>query len=518
MEKSITFLKNKKRYLFYIILFLFTFWIFEDSILCADDIYCNFFPIESMPLNVSLNYGALGMHLQYILLYYIPYHLNINIQDWALSFGVLLKSIFIVLFIFYLEKIQKDLNLNSYIKLFSCLVVYLVFFLLSKRLDYVDFYIAEGFFRFLMPAFLFSIFIYYIKKLFIDNKYNYLFLCAFPCIMSFSSELIAGISLIFILFIIVYKVIDKKNITINELTPYIIVLISIIIGTLFLTFSDGFRAHFSDKLGESCSILSNLRSYISTYSIVYIKKLFEGFLYFLLMIVLIILSYIVNRNNNTSKYIFLAVSILISTMLIQYMLVIMGITPYGDYFWIEHRDLYSIFYIAYLLAFFIICSCFIAQINKKYTKQIIIFFILIIMMLMPLFVRDIKYLKTHLYLIKCHGYIRDKIFAFVAYSGNKDVSFPKLMNDLTPCIDSEDIDGVINADALPPAPGIDYLSTQYYFVVYKIKKDFLIKRSDLNNKKYIENLSKEGFTYDEVYANKIIFNKLSDKNFVLNIK
>ena len=499
---------NKKLSLLLILMFISSVIFFRGNILFVDDIYLHFFD-RGIHIIKNFCYGTWLMHLQNILMYCIPHFIDINIQEWALSFGVLFKSFIISLIILYYIKIIKLKIKDDKIIIPLALILYFLIFICAKYITIVDFIIYEGFFRFIIPALLMLMYFYYYLKYDKNDRNNLLKLTMFGVITASSSEIAAVITTCttFLLFIFDKKKDNKKSI--------LIVLSSLIIGTLFLFLTKGFSEHLLQKVDITTITITNIINSVPDFFKVYNTKLIINFKFYYIGIIILI---ILNLLRKKKLEIYLPIFLIVSINVFFISLIILGKTSYFGEYWIEHGDLYITTSYIYALSFMLLSS-YISDLNNKYNIIISVILILIsLYMIHPLYY-SIKYLQNTISNERDYSYMRDKIRMYYAYKAQTSIippyshldSFWTLMKDYRIKIGETNNYSIMYSS-------YDSLENYYYTNVYGHSKTFnknsyVFANSD---KEAIEKFEENGGTLAEIYTGKYKFSNLSDENFVLN--
>ena len=176
-------------------------------------------------------------------------------------------------------------------------------------------------------------------------------------------------------------------------------------------------------------------------------------------------------------------------------------------------DIYSAF-IPLLIFVFVYLFSYFLEVFSNRKKLIISFFVIILLSLIPVFSNCIKDLRNSINTIAQYSYIRDKIRLFYSYKEAQPYSslylFSRpawILTKYFPFVESDDV--IYFAK--------NTFDNSYYPICYRryildYPADYIFLEFD-ELKKQFEN---DGGTLHEVYSNNFDFDKLSDRNFVLN--
>ena len=496
-------------------------FILKDSVYCADDLAFNF--LEA-PLNISrkLCYGAWVMKFQYVLMYILPQKFDIDFQTWGLTFGVIFKS-FVLLFFplfafcFYLSK-----KLSGFLSLSLSLISFFLLFSLYSKTQYVDFIIYTGFFRFIIPALLLFIALYFMYELYFGKKVNsaFMFLLAYLC--AFSSEVTAGILLPFACLLLFFRIIrreleDYKNISLLPLSSFLFGLFG---GTFKLLSTEGFREHFIPKLGEMHIsfplILQNLPDFLGVMAV----SMFKDYYYIWLLIIVLI---IYNIRHQQKKNNIFALSILFGVFVFAFSLIIMGKTNYEGDFWLVHNDIHAVFIPCFIFALMVLSSELIVKTqNKPLFKPVLCFVFLLSFLLFSFFGYR---LHQRLSVIKDYTYLRDKMVLFYSYKGQRpilpisafiyNIYFPELPPFGSEHCDEATASELLNSDKF--SVGVLMMKLYYYPMSYGLNVFGEYDEPQfLNHNLALELFKFNGGSYDEILNKSYKFSDLSDVKFIMN--
>ena len=508
--------------IFFTTIFAIVLYLILGSVLCGDDIYFEFL-FGGIKLKKNFVYGTWVMQSINIVLYYIPYKLHINIQDWNALFGCILKTSIVTTIFIYLYKFLKYLKLNTKLSLITVSIMFSLFWILQSNINFVDFIITQGFYRFIFVALLYEIFLYYCFKVFNGEEIKLAYLAGLSFIVASSSEtigLISGITIFFLLLISLLE--NRKEIKITNLKIFFTLFSFVILGFFCLSLTIGFQDNLNYKLGNyTISIVQIIKS-IPEYSIIYIKQ-FIPILPYIAIIALSSIFALLRNKNNTKRNIIFIVVILLSLFIYTYSFILLGKTSYDKDYWILHVDLYSIVYIITIIMLTLSIGVAISTIEIT-KKTIICLFIILISLLIPTY-NACCILKGTLDNIRFLSYLRDKIRLYYRYKDipNSLPQFSKFMM-FKYCTSKDKIDPYKNIyvtilrtyeteDEIGEQMGKDYYSTLYNAEINE--KNKTVNIADMNEIA-LDYYTKNGGTFDEIYTNKYKFSDLANKDFVLN--
>lgn len=277
---------------------------------------------------------------------YLPMKLCIHPHFFKSSYFCYIESFFIISFaliitnFFYLHK-----KINCYYFIYFLFSVSLIFYFLKEQL-FLLLFVYEGFFRILMPAFIFLLLFYFLLKQ-LDKNYNKLlmFLLVFLC--GISNEMICISVFLGLLF---YLISSRKKINNKLFINYIL-----IIALSFIIFlkSGGFIRH-SDTSMLNLQYFINLIQYIPEFCKDYFKYVIINHLFLHLLLIFQMLILIFNKHSdlfNKTETIKLIISFNLGILIFFFLLVGLGKTHYNyGQFWVVHTDLHVMYNI--------ILSCF----------------------------------------------------------------------------------------------------------------------------------------------------------------
>ncbi len=392
------YLRNNKKNiliitLFFLCMFVYTEFLFKDSVLAGDDTFGHFV-INGIKFLKTFHYGSYVMWIMNTILYVIPHKLNINIQDWCLIAGSIFKSGIITSIFIYIYKFTRKNNISIINSLFIVSILYMLYFLFFSKIYLADFTVYEGFFRFIVPSFLMEVFLFYFYCLQKNEKINMPALMIFSIFAAAASE-VSAIILISVVFlnIIFHSIKGFKSNLIDKNKKFMYyILLMLIIGFALLILSEGFQAHISEKTLQPNFNLNSIIEFCITFLNMVILN-------YIAVYIIIAIFYIRNKSNEHFP-----ITILLGNFLFYLSLFFAGKTSYNNYFWLDHNDLYSFL----IMSLVVSLSCCIKNINFK------LYLLFIAIIFIPFFNSCIL-LKSTLLNIKDFSYARDKIRMFYYY-------------------------------------------------------------------------------------------------------
>ena len=501
------------------LIFIVSCFIFCDGVLIGDDIYFKFLAF-GIKISKDFSYGSWLMDVQNILMYYIPHKLNINIQDWALTFGTYIKATIITSFSLIYLKIMQLKNIKNKIAFPCALLFVFLHIILLKKTWFIDFIIYEGFFRFTIPSLLLLIFLYQFYKFILQKSNNINFLSILGIITASSSEICAIISIISIFLYEIYAIFSndtnkQKNYSITQ------ILLSLIIGFIILINSDGFQGHFQDKL-NNININPNINLGIFyEFAKLFFKKIILD--YSIVHISFLTMFLFVLKSSKSKLEKFFPISIIISIFTFSFSLIFLGETSYSGNYWLVHKDFHTIFISLFLFCLAILLSIVLsAKNNKLNTKKIICYLITIGILLLPPLYSSISFIKKSNNNIKQHSYIRDKIRLFYLYKNQVPImpyfsSFEAFFS----LIKNHNIAFGDNIIIKKEIPTLHYerLEKHYFKTTYNVEiKPYTEEIKIVTDKQALYFFKENGGTIDEIYLKKYKFSDLKNWKFVLENK
>ena len=475
----------------FLFIFIFCCFLFHNNVYCADDLLYHFLE-RPIALIQDYYYGTWIMPFQNFTMYFLPHKLGINFQIWAMSFGTILKSLTISLMIYFFYKTFIQHQIKPLVSSLISLVSFMLLFCLYSKINFADFVLFSGFFRFVIPSCLLIIAFYFLNKLFWNENINLILLFFVSFFCAYSSEISAGILIPLTLFLMVYQYFyeDRKN-----LKPFSISLIALFIGTYCLVSSTGFHYHVSDKLGGYVVSYSAIIKLLPEFIKVFSKSLISDYALIWLFALFMILY---NLKHNDGKYNIFSVSVLVSLIIFAFSLIVLGKTSYDGGFWVEHKDIYSVFIPVFLYSVSVLCIPLIKKTDKSLLFNSV--FIVIFIVSSVFFFKFCLSLSNELSIIKQNVYLWDKIRLFYSYKSIQPVyPVPEQYSYL-----------FVQSDAV-------YNMEKYYYPLnYKTNIDNNTNNTlFINYKEGLDTFEKNGGCYKEVLKGKYDFRNLEVKDFVL---
>ena len=388
--------------IYWFLLFALLLYLFCGNILSVDDIYYSFLADAKITLHREYFYGTWLMPLQNLLMYYLPYKLGINIQDWAQYFGAFLESSFIFILFWYYSKFFESAKVSKKMNLFLTSISFMLLFFLLNLLNFKDILIYSGFFRFVVPSVLLVVWCYYLYKIFKSQSFGtvgFIVFLLFSVLTASSSEVAGFMCIIFSFVLLVYSLMNKK-----ECGKKLMVISAVLVlGLLILLLTKGFQAHFSGKIQNNILSFETVAVNFLPYLKACLKKLFpiNGFLFVLLCI----LMFLNKRVENSKDEMIFSLSLFSAIVVFALSLVILGKTHYSGGYWIEHTDIYVFMYILYIV---LIDVLLINILNQKSKKILLVCFFA----LLPLFFVSSVHLRVSINNIKDLTYLKDKMMMY----------------------------------------------------------------------------------------------------------
>jgi len=273
---------------------------------------------------------------------YLPRIMNIHPSYFKSHYFCYIETIFLMIFILILNNILVYKNKLNYFYLAGLFFTSSYLFIILQRQPYMLF-VYDGFFRMLLPAFLWvSLFNILLKRLDDNNLKNIIIIGLLSFVCCISNEMICITTVIgfFILFIKSCLKSEYKKIYL----PLIVLLFSIV--GLFIMIKTG---AFLRKSGNE---VFNLQYFIQVYKQIidfssdYIKYIFgQHIIEYVLLILQILVLYFKYPGDKVAKSrVVVILSFLLGVYIFFYMLIGLGRTHYtpGQY-WIVHNDLHVIY-------------------------------------------------------------------------------------------------------------------------------------------------------------------------------
>ena len=508
---------QKLTYIFMFIIFAITFYLLRNNVYCIDDLIYHFL---EQPLAVfrEYYYGTWIMPFQNITMYIMPRIIGINFQDWALIGGTTIKALTITLMMLCFLKTFLNNEINKIYSYALTFFVFMLLFCLFGQNKFADLIIMSGFFRFIIPAALLIWTLYLMFKHFTGKKTNLYLLFPVCFLTAYASEITAGILLVSLFILFFYKETEAKNI--KEVLPYMTLLLVGFVGTLCLVCSTGFNYHITNKLGTQPVTIFVIYENLSEFTKVFINSLIVKYIVFWLIALCL---YRFNKRREKYKHNIFAISVLSGVLIFGFSLIIMGKTNYDGGYWIEHKDIYSVFIPAILYAVTILA---LPYIKKKMTANWFRnTFVVVFVVFLVSFCYYSNQLEKELYAIKEYTYLRDKIRLFYYYKGQKPI-YPMSTHI---CLADKHIKQVYYENKFNRSDnyyddnfihensnGYLTMDKYYYPLNYKIYIDEPAAPVFLSHKDGIKSFLNNGGSIDEINNKKYRFKDLKNKDFVLN--
>jgi len=503
---------KKPIYLTLFAVFASVFFLLRNNVYIIDDLIYHFLEEPRS----EYYYGTWLMPLQHIIMYLLPFKLEINLQDWAFICGTTIKAATITFMMFFFLKTFLTEKISRKKACALTFSVFLLFFCLLGQKNFADFIIMSGFFRFIIPSSLLICSLCLIFRHFSGSKTNFFFLLPLSFFTAWSSEITAGILLVCALVLLIYK--ETKAKEMKELFAPLLILICTISGTLILVCSTGFNYHMSDKLGENTVSFSSVLGNLRWFTKVFITSLITKYSLFWL-IALLLIRY--NIKKGETKYNIFGLSVLFGVLFFGFSLIIMGKTNYDGGFWIEHRDIYSVFIPSMLYAISVLALPFIRNNNENKWFKTTFISLFSVLLIFSLYYSN--KLEKELWAIKDYTYLRDKIRLFYFYKGQHPI-YP--MSTHLRLADKH-IVGIRNKDnnsdkyfdenyIKENSDGYSTMDKYYYPLNYGVKIEGDIQPKFLSHKDGLKIFTQNGGSYSEVLKRKYRFKDLNNKDFVLN--
>lgn len=440
----------------------------------------------------------------------IPREMNIHPSSFKGYYFNYIESFFIIAFTFILNGfffIKKKFDFFYVLGFLFCSTT--IFFIIQEQQQPHILFIYDGFFRMLLPSFL------WIGAFYLLTDFDYIsgikkfFISSLIFIACISNEMICVSMVIGIL---LYSVFNLKKIKLS----YIWYIISAILGLIVLIKTGAFLRK-TDAFIFNTQFIIGLFSDFAAYSKDYIKYVFINHIFTILLIIVqsIFLLIKTKRDEKVLNTIKLILSFFIGALSFFLMLKTLGRTYYesGQY-WTRHADLHMIFsfmlYSFNLTLLKLILEC--NLVNKK------IISVLLILLFGIFTFSNIKYYKNMLnYQIKpfkqkCYkiekilrlASIKDEIALFSIY----DVPIPGY---LWPFFDKS---GPKEKNEIHEQSSYINFINQFSEKENKITSKFMFVDEEEEKNAFEEN----GGIFTEEELLNLNFDKLFDKNFILNNK
>ncbi len=342
-----------------IFIFILLSYFFSFSFVTNDDLFltCNSFKdLFIKPYNAHY----ISSFFCKLFAVYLPIKLCIHPHFFKSSYFCYIESFFIISFaliitnFFYLNK-----KINYYYFIYFLFSVSLIFYFLKEQL-FLLLFVYEGFFRILMPAFIFLLLFYILLNQF-DNNYKRFFVYLLIFLCGISNEMICVSVFLGLLFYFISSRKEKNN---KLFINYILI---VVLGFIIFFKSGGFIRH-SDTSMFNIQYFINLIKYIPEFCKDYFKYVIINHLFLHLLLIFQILILIFNKHSdlfNKIKTIKLIICFNLGILIFFFLLIGLGKTHYNyGQFWVIHTDLHVMYNI--------ILSCFNITLFNLVTKLEII--------------------------------------------------------------------------------------------------------------------------------------------------
>jgi len=517
--------KNFVLFILFASVFFFSFAMLNNNVLCYDDvILLSDSTASGLKAHLeNINYGTWVLQAENVLLFYLPYKLGFNIQDWACSFGGIIKALVVSGFgvVFYnfikTEKLPLKISL-PFVLFFFFLYVILIF-----KTSNIDLTIYHGFFRFVFSSLLMTVFTFMYYKLFVYKKCNLFVILPFSVITAASSEVTAAILLSMVFISVITKIFWNKyrhsNHNLNLKNDFLIFL-CLCTGLILLCISSGFQVHL-----DNSSKIQGFRDYVNLFCPfvkMFVKTIILNYIW---IYICCIISYLLILKKSTTKIavrkITFSIISVLSVWTFAFSLILMGKGSRGGSFWLDHPDIYSIL-IPLLIIAVIIPVGFVFHKYLVKAEHIITALLIggLLLTYQPLII-SYKNMNSILNTIKVLAYTRDKMLAFCYYN---NFSLPQ--SDIIDYmyISIEDINPENTDKPICKIDDMDFfhdvLNDSYMPFIYGIKEPETSKKiyGIITLKDTAQYLKSKGFTIDETKSGKYKFSDIKNKNFVMNKK
>lgn len=498
-------------FLVLILEFLIFVYLFSNSFISVDDVDLRCNSLKDIFISPTLGLFPSSI-LGKLFGVFIPYTLNMHPSFFMSNCFCYIEAVIVLFFIFILNNvlfINKKLNF-FYIISFVFLSSFLLF--VSQERAHLFLYVYEGFFRMLMPSFVFVLLFYTNLKNINENSISKnlsLFLLTFlSCIWNELICITVTIgSILFFLFSI-KEIKSEKNFIIRFL-PIIISLCS----CFLLIKMEVFVRHSENPINLE-HIIQTIKL-IPDFSIKYIYHIFfkHIFMYIILFSQIAILIFKFKENENVRETIKIIICYLFGILTFFFMLIGLGKTHYieGEY-WIVHYDLHAIYNI-------VLCSFNLALLNLVIRYNLIKELFIGIM----LFISSIYFIKSDYIFYK--DIIKNMLNprAIEVYKAEKIMRLASYKQKII-YLDKKLLEEPGNWALFPHFFGTEenvlYTESPYIIYLNQFENENKINQSYMfTDIETVENeFRKNGGVFTEEELENIDFNRLRDKNFVLNNK
>lgn len=439
----------------------------------------------------------------------IPKAINIHPSTFKGYYFNYIESFFIIVFTFIFSNFfltKKKFDLFYVLGFLFCSAT--LFFIIQEQQNVHILFTYDGFFRMLLPSFLWIIIFYLLTDFDCISKIKKFFISSLIFLASISNEMIC-VSLI--IGIPLYFVFNLKKLKLSE----IFYIISAILGLIILIKTGAFLRK-TNNFTFNTRFIINFFSDFAAFSKDFIKYVFVNHIYtFLLIIIqstfLLIKTKKEEKVINTTK---LILSFFIGALCFFMCLKGLGRTHYdqGEY-WIRHSDLHMIFSFMLYTFNFALMNLILKYnlINKK------IFSILLIL-IFSIF----TYLNVNYYNYMLQNFI--KPYKYKYYKIEKILKLASIKNKIA----LFSIDDPIYQYLWPfffeftkTEKNKIYEQSSYIYYINQFSKEenkITSKFMFVNNDEEETAFKQNGGIFTEEEIQNIDFNKLLDKNFILNNK
>ena len=476
-----------------------------------DDIYC-------ITTDVWPDHGEyLTSFCSNFIVWWLPEMLHIHPQNFVDPFGVLVRCILLVGGCYLMASFVYMNNLKkTFMPFFIILSFYLT--LVSFNYEYRAFYLYAGFFRFHFPLILSMAFWLLIYKNVINEQKKVDKSTVFEVIISFlagwSSEFISLFSMIPLGFLGLAKLIKEKRKFFDKNT---ILSIAFIIGGL-LVIGQSYFMQYANSYCTNPPI--PLGTFLSEYwDLVIIRHLFPIYN----IIILIFLLKMTNKLN--SRILIPAVSFAISPYIVMGMFFFAGVYQWDfSHSWLYHGHFHQVMdNFLFCIQFFLFGNVLtgLETCDKKKSCLLMMIFIIVFQILYSF--NSFKAYCTdginhHKYNDKMNTYITDKMFLFYILNDKPIVLGNKFVHNVVGVVDPDVYSEDIKETEVEHSRWFEYIRYIYPKVVdvskYDKSKKIYFKPEDIAMEEFI----KAGGNFEDGEIEKSDFNRLYDKDFVLNKK
>lgn len=311
------------------------------SFIFADDtqIYCNSFKelfiSPSNGLFISSFFGRLFA-------VFIPLHMDVHPSFFKSNYFCCIESIIFLIFASILNGILFIKRKINYLYPIGFIFLSSFIFFVLQQQPYLLIHTYEGFFRMLMPPFLFVVLVYMIlKNINSDTKFKpYIYILTLLCCIS-NEFICVSVLFGFILFFLLS--LDKVKSTKMFVLSFLPVVVSLL-GCFILIKTGAFMRH-SENVIDLNYILFILKQ-IPEFSINYIHHIFfkHSIMYILLFLQIAILAFKSLKDEQTKETVKIIFCFLFGMLVFFYMLIGLGKTHYNEgQYWIVHDDLHVMY-------------------------------------------------------------------------------------------------------------------------------------------------------------------------------